>query len=86
MAAGSGSRAAAFAAGIWALTLLPSCSLSTPVITTTSPGTSPEVTSESSPSVVPIVIWRTVTVESGLHDIYISRLRVALYRGIRAPA
>src|SRR6266481_1150714 len=47
------------------LTLLPSCSLSTPVITTTSPGSRPAVTSESSPSVVPMVTGRTVTVESG---------------------
>ena len=54
-----------FAPGTLALTLLPSCSLSTPVMTTTSPGSSPDVTSESSPSVVPMVTARTVTVESG---------------------
>src|ERR1700730_9530883 len=54
-----------FSAGICALTLLPSTSLSTPVITTTSPGLNPEVISELSPSVVPTVIVRTVTVESG---------------------
>jgi hypothetical protein len=52
-------------AGICALTLLPSTSLSTPVITTTSPGLNPEVISELSPSVVPTPIVRTVTVESG---------------------
>lgn len=54
-----------FSDGILALTLLPSWSLSTPVMTTTSPGISPDVTSESSPSVVPMVTARTVTVESG---------------------
>src|ERR1019366_2375952 len=56
--------AGGLAEGTCALTLLPSCSLSTPVMTTTSPGASPEVTSESSPSVVPITIGRTVTDES----------------------
>ena len=52
------------AGAIWAATLVPSCSLSTPVITTTSPAVNPAVTSEPSPSVVPIMIGRTVTVES----------------------
>ena len=36
-----------------------------PVITTTSPATTPEVISVLSSSLVPILTWRTVTVESG---------------------
>src|SRR5579862_366237 len=46
-------------------TWVPSCSLSTPVITTMSPGASPDVTSLLSPSVVPMVIGRTVTLLFG---------------------
>src|SRR5262249_46589245 len=46
-------------------TLLPSCNLSTPSVTTVSPGVSPETISVRSPSAVPSVTVRTVTVRSG---------------------
>ena len=51
--------------GTCTLTLAPSFSLSTPVITASSPGSIPERICDWSPSVVPTVISRTVTVESG---------------------